>query len=70
MLTTAPQVLRELKRMGDPKIAKYKERYGIFAENSYGMMLRDVDALAKRIKKDDALALELFDSGVYEARLL
>jgi 3-methyladenine DNA glycosylase AlkD len=64
------QVLAELERLGDPKVKKIKERFAITAEHSHGIFLKDLDALAKRIGKDDALALQLFDTKIYEAQLL
>src|SRR5688572_22725865 len=64
------QVLSELEKMGSADVKKVKERFAITAENSHGIFLKDIDALAKRIGKDDDLALQLFDSGVYEGKLL
>lgn len=64
------QVLDELERLGSPETKKIKQHFAITAENSHGIFLKDIDALAKRIGKNDALALQLFDSGIYEAQLL
>ncbi|MCA0457411.1 MAG: DNA alkylation repair protein [Chloroflexi bacterium] len=63
-------VLAELERLGDPKVKAIKAGFAITAENSHGIFLKDIKALAKRIGRNDALALELFDTGVYEARVL
>lgn len=63
-------VLQRLEALGDPNTKRIKERFAITAENSHGIFLKDLDLLAKTIGKDDALALQLFDSGIYEARLL
>jgi len=65
-----PEILKELKKLGDPKVKQTKRHFAIEAENSHGIFLKDLQALAKRIGPDDDLAIELFDSGVYEARLL
>lgn len=70
MTKHAKQILAELKQLGDPRVKKIKAGFSIEAENSYGIFLKDLDALAKRVGKDDALALKLFDSGVYEGQLL
>lgn len=70
MTKKAQAVLAELERLGDPQVKAVKARFAITAENSYGIFLKDLDALAKRLGKDNALALELFDSGVYEGQLL
>jgi 3-methyladenine DNA glycosylase AlkD len=64
------EVLRELSELGDPDVKKVKARFAITADNSYGIFLKDLDALAKKIGKNDDLALRLFDTGIYEARLL
>lgn len=64
------EVLTELEQLGSPEVKAIKEKFAITAENSHGIFLKDIKALAKRIGKNDALALELFDTGVYEARVL
>jgi 3-methyladenine DNA glycosylase AlkD len=64
------EVLQELEKLADPEVKKIKERFGITAENSYGIFLKDLKALAKRIGPNDDLALQLFDSGIYEGKLL
>jgi 3-methyladenine DNA glycosylase AlkD len=64
------EILHELKKMGDPKVKKIKERFVIVPPNSYGIFLKDLNILARRIGKNDELAIKLFDTGVYEARLL
>lgn len=63
-------VLAELVKLGDPEVKKTKARFAVTAENSHGIFLKDLDALAKKIGLDDDLALRLFDTGIYEARLL
>lgn len=64
------EVLLELEKLADPEVKKIKERFGIIAENSHGIFLKDLKALAKRIGPNDDLALQLFDSGIYEGKLL
>jgi len=63
-------VLAELERLGSPEVKAIKAGFAITAEHSHGIFLKDIQLLAKRIGKDDGLALELFDTGVYEARVL
>lgn len=63
-------VLAELEQLGSPDVKAIKARFAITAEQSHGIFLKDIKALAKRIGRNDALALELFDSGIYEARVL
>lgn len=64
------EILAKLKAMGDPKVKKIKEGFAITANNSYGVFLKDLDAFAKKIGKNDELALRLFDTGIYEAKIL
>ncbi|MEO9964962.1 MAG: DNA alkylation repair protein [Reichenbachiella sp.] len=67
----APSVLTVLRELADPEIVTFKdEKYAIRVDNSLGIYIKDLKALAKEIKKDDKLALELFGSGVYEAQIL
>lgn len=70
-LTSAKDVISELKNMADPEKVLFKEKkYGIKTDGSLGIYQKDLKLLAKEIVKDDELALDLFDSGRYEARLL
>lgn len=63
-------ILKELEKMGDPKVKKIKETFAISPQNSYGIFLKDLNVLAKKIGKNDDDAIKLFDTGIYEARLL
>jgi 3-methyladenine DNA glycosylase AlkD len=45
-------------------------RYGIPADHAWGVAVADIRDLGKRLGRDHALAAALWDSGVYEARLL
>lgn len=45
-------------------------RYGIPDTHALGVPMRDIQALGKRIGRQHALAQPLWDSGIYEARLL
>src|SRR5262245_51827133 len=45
-------------------------RYGIFADKAFGVPVRDIQTLAKQLGRDHDLAEDLWNTGVYEARLL
>ena len=45
-------------------------RYAIPSDHAFGVAMRDVQAVAKTLGKNHALAAELWASGWYEARLL
>lgn len=64
-------ILRQLKTLADPeKIVLKEKKFGIYARNSLGVYQKDLKALAKDIGQDNELALALYDSGIYEARIL
>ena len=70
-LTTLDQVMEALKELSDPEKVTFKaNKFGIHTSGSLGIYHKDLKELAKIILRDDQLALELFESGVYEARLL
>ena len=45
-------------------------RYAIPSDHALGVKMGDIQKLGKRLGRDHALALELWDTGVYEARML
>jgi len=45
-------------------------RYGIPNERALGVRMGDIQKLGKQLGRDHALALELWKTGVYEARML
>lgn len=72
---TFEEVIAELKRLSNKdKIDFKKAKFGVKANNSLGVYHKDLKEIAKKCgkksKENDLLALELFDSGIYEARLL
>jgi len=66
---TARQILNELEQLGSPSIKKVLLRHGA-REPFYGVKIEDLKKIQKRIKKDHALALELFASGISDAMYL
>ena len=65
----ANQVLTELKSLGRPSIKKVLLNHSI-GEPLFGVKISDLKILQKRIGKDHSLALELYDSGIYDAMYL
>ena len=45
-------------------------RYGLPSDNALGVSVADIRALAKQIGRSHELAVELWKTGVYEARML
>ena len=66
---TAEEILDELKSMGSESIKKVLMKHGA-EEPIFGVKIEDMKKIVKRIKKDYQLALELYDSGVYDAMYL
>ncbi|MFO7544435.1 MAG: DNA alkylation repair protein [Trueperaceae bacterium] len=61
--------LAKLEALGNEKVRALNRKRGA-GDAQYGVRLGDVRKVAKEIKTDHALALELWDTGVLEARLL
>jgi 3-methyladenine DNA glycosylase AlkD len=45
-------------------------RFGIPTTNALGVQMRDIQAIGRKLGRDHELALALWKTGVYEARLL
>lgn len=66
---TVKEVLAQLKSRGDDARRKHNTKAGA-PDNQFGVKLGDLRAIAKKIKTDHRLALELWDTGNVEAQLL
>lgn len=65
------EIIERLYSLKDPEKVVFKEKkFGIVSNNSLGIYHKDLDTITKEIGWDNELALQLFDSGIYEARLL
>jgi 3-methyladenine DNA glycosylase AlkD len=64
------EVLAWLKKKGSARVVEGMARYGLPADRAVGVSVGDLQKLAKQIGKDHALAAQLWEGGVYEARLL
>ena len=62
-------VMAELEALGTEQTRKTYRNHGA-REPSFGVTLRDMKPLAKKIKKDHALAMELYATGNYDAQTL
>lgn len=68
---TYSEIIARLYDLQDPEKVIFKEqKFGIVSNNALGIYHKDLKVLAKDIGQDNELALQLFDSGIYEARLL
>lgn len=66
---TAIEIVNELKPLGKESVRKILSNHGI-PEPCLGVKVEDLKRFQKRIKKDHQLALELYDTGVYDAMYL
>jgi 3-methyladenine DNA glycosylase AlkD len=64
------RALDSLKRHGSKAGRDGMARYGLPSDRAYGVAMRDVQTLAKRLGKNHDLAAALWTSGWYEAQLL
>ena len=67
---TCERALAELRKLGEKRNVEGMAHFGIVAKNVYGVAKPKMDELARRIGRDHELALELWDSGVHDARIL
>jgi 3-methyladenine DNA glycosylase AlkD len=66
----ATEVLERLKALESPKDREGMARFGIKPGQALGISMTKLRAIAKEIGRDHELALELWTSGIHEARLL
>ena len=64
------RVVSELRRLGTKRNVEGMARYGIHAKKVFGVSKPKLDALAKKIGKNHALGLELWSTGIQDARIL
>lgn len=67
---TAKSALAELKRLSSKKYRDGMARYGLPMDRAMGVPVGAIQKLGKRIGKDQTLAVALWKTGWYEARML
>lgn len=70
MAPSAEEVIRLLKSRASPANVEGMARFGINTAGTLGISIVDLRRLAKQIGIDHPLALQLWASGLHEARLL
>ncbi|MFC1985598.1 DNA alkylation repair protein [Chloroflexota bacterium] len=63
-------ILKKLKSLSDPKAVEGMARFGINPENTFGVSVPNLRKMAKETGKDHALAQQLWESSIHEARIL
>ena len=59
-----------LKKHGTRATRDGMARYAIPSDNAYGVAMKDIKALGKQLGQRNDLAIALWNTGVYEARML
>lgn len=63
-------IIKKMKAKANPANAAGMARFGINAKNTLGCSMPFLRGYAKEIGRDHALALQLWDTGIHEARIL
>ncbi|MGE5416640.1 MAG: DNA alkylation repair protein [Acidobacteriota bacterium] len=63
-------IIYRLKVMENPRNVEGMARFGINPDNTLGISIPVLKKMAKECGKNHTLALELWDSGIHEARIL
>lgn len=66
---TAQEVIKQLKALGNEKVRAHNTRYGA-GKNQFGVLHGDIRKLARKIKINHELGLELWKTGNVDAQLL
>src|SRR5207244_225116 len=66
---TAEEIVEQLKPLGIDAYKKVLLNHGV-KEPFFGVKIEDLKKIQKRVKKDYQLALDLYDTGIYDAMYL
>lgn len=66
---TVDDILKELKELGSEQTRRIFMNHGA-SEPCYGVKVGDMKLIQKKVKKNNELALELFDTGILDAMYL
>jgi len=64
------EIINLLKSMANPYNVAGMARFGINPDNTLGISVAELRKIARKIGKNHALAGQLWDSGIHEARIL
>jgi len=70
MSAGADAVVAEIRALGSEKNRAGMARYGINVSRAFGVSMAALAPIARRHRRDHALALALWESGYHEARIL
>lgn len=64
------QIIDELKKHSNPSQIAGMQRFGINPEKTFAVKIPILRSIAKKIKKDHSLALQLWDYGYRETQII
>ncbi len=67
---TVATALALLKKRSSKKVLEGMARYGLPSKNAWGVSVSGIQAVAKKLGRDHELAAGLWETGIYEARML
>lgn len=67
---TAEEIISQLRALSRPEQLAGMARYGINTETALAVRIPELRAIAKKAGRDHAVALDLWASGIHEARIL
>src|SRR5947209_10451065 len=68
-MPTAAEIVEEIRPLGGEGYKNVIMKHGI-PEPVFGVKIEELKKIQKRIKKDYQLALDLYDTGIYDAMYL
>jgi len=69
-MATVASIMADLKKQGTAQTRKIYTRHGMATDNMFGVSVADLKLIAKKIKGQQALALELYATGNLDAMYL
>ncbi len=66
----ASEIIQNIKSLANPANTEGMARFGINVANAYGVSVYTLREIGREIGKDHEMALQLWASGIHEARLL
>src|SRR5690349_1952395 len=63
------EILSQLQSLGSEQYKRIMKNHGV-NEPLFGVKIEELKKIQKRVKKDYKLALELYDTGIYDAQYL
>ena len=69
-MATVASIMAELKKKGTAQTRKIYARHGMATDNMFGVSIADLKLIARKIKGQQALAMELYATGNVDAMYL